>query len=108
MFDHVGRSGYGSSCSQGILDYGSYRWNLDQRVDPANPQSADRHSEVNLAKQALIQKQQGKPKFKVRAYNRCRICGRPRAFIRQYGICRICFRELAHRGHIPGVTKASW
>ena len=65
-------------------------------------------SEVNLAKQALIQKQQRKSKFKVRAYNRCRLCGRPRAFIRQYGICRICFRELAHKGQVPGVTKASW
>ncbi|HEY3329655.1 MAG TPA: type Z 30S ribosomal protein S14 [Capsulimonadaceae bacterium] len=61
-----------------------------------------------MAKQALIQKSMRKPKFKVRAYNRCKICGRPRAYIRHYGICRICFRELAHRGHIPGVTKASW
>ncbi|MDR3709992.1 MAG: type Z 30S ribosomal protein S14 [Capsulimonadaceae bacterium] len=61
-----------------------------------------------MAKQALIQKANGKPKFKVRAYNRCKICGRPRGYIRHYGICRICFREMAHRGHVPGVTKASW
>ncbi|MDA8146062.1 MAG: type Z 30S ribosomal protein S14, partial [Thermaerobacter sp.] len=45
---------------------------------------------------------------KVRAYNRCRICGRPHGFMRQFGMCRLCFRERAHRGEIPGVRKASW
>ena len=39
---------------------------------------------------------------------RCQRCGRPRAFLRQFGICRICFRELALKGEIPGVVKASW
>lgn len=61
-----------------------------------------------MAKKALIQKQKEKPKYKVRAYNRCRLCGRPRAFLRRFGICRICFRELALKGEIPGVKKASW
>ncbi|WP_443873309.1 hypothetical protein [Mitsuokella multacida] len=28
--------------------------------------------------------------------------------LRDYGICRICFRELAYKGQIPGVKKASW
>ena len=36
------------------------------------------------------------------------ICGRPHAYLRKYGICRICFRELAYKGQIPGVKKASW
>jgi small subunit ribosomal protein S14 len=49
-----------------------------------------------------------KPKFKVRAYHRCRICGRSRAYYRKFGICRICFRTLSLQGRIPGVTKASW
>jgi small subunit ribosomal protein S14 len=61
-----------------------------------------------LAKKCLIEKQQREPKFKVRGYNRCRICGRPRAYYRKFQICRICFRELAHKGEIPGVKKASW
>jgi small subunit ribosomal protein S14 len=61
-----------------------------------------------LAKKALIEKCKRKPKFKVRAYNRCRQCGRPRAFMRDFGLCRICFRDLAHAGHIPGIVKASW
>ena len=43
-----------------------------------------------------------------RAYTRCRICGRPHSVLRKYGICRICFRELAYKGEIPGVRKASW
>jgi small subunit ribosomal protein S14 len=49
-----------------------------------------------------------KPKFKVRAHNRCPICGRPRAYLRKFGVCRICFRNLALKGEIPGVVKSSW
>ncbi|MFZ9471919.1 MAG: 30S ribosomal protein S14, partial [Candidatus Nanopelagicaceae bacterium] len=26
----------------------------------------------------------------------------------KFGICRVCFREMAHRGELPGITKASW
>jgi small subunit ribosomal protein S14 len=61
-----------------------------------------------MAKKSLINKQQLTPKFTTRAYTRCNICGRPHAVLRKYGICRICFRELAHKGQIPGVRKASW
>jgi small subunit ribosomal protein S14 len=61
-----------------------------------------------VARLALRVKAQKKPKFKVRAYNRCKLCGRGRAYLRRYGMCRICFRNLANKGHIPGVTKASW
>ncbi|MCL2433092.1 MAG: type Z 30S ribosomal protein S14 [Clostridia bacterium] len=61
-----------------------------------------------MAKTALINKQQRKPKFSTRYYTRCRLCGRPHAVLRKFGICRICFRELAYAGQIPGVKKASW
>jgi small subunit ribosomal protein S14 len=61
-----------------------------------------------MAKQALINKQQRKPKFKVRGYTRCARCGRPRAVYRRFNLCRVCFRVMAHAGEIPGVTKASW
>ncbi len=61
-----------------------------------------------MAKKCLIEKQQRKPKFKVRAYTRCHRCGRSRAYMRDFGLCRICFRELALNGEIPGVVKASW
>ena len=40
--------------------------------------------------------------------NRDSISGRPRAYMRRFGLSRIAFRELASKGEIPGVTKASW
>lgn len=61
-----------------------------------------------MAKLCMIEKCKKTPKFEVRAYNRCKLCGRPRAYLRKYGICRICFRTLALEGQIPGVVKASW
>jgi small subunit ribosomal protein S14 len=61
-----------------------------------------------LAKKSMVVKQQRKPKFAVRKYNRCKICGRPRAYMRDFGVCRLCFRKLASNGLIPGVRKASW
>ena len=61
-----------------------------------------------MAKSALREKAKKKPKFSVRAYNRCPLCGRPRGFIRKFGVCRICFRDLASVGMLPGVTKSSW
>ena len=61
-----------------------------------------------MAKTALIQKQQGKQKFKVRAYTRCTRCGRSKAVYRAFGLCRICLREMAHAGEVPGLKKASW
>jgi small subunit ribosomal protein S14 len=61
-----------------------------------------------MAKTALINKQRRTPKFKVRTYTRCRLCGRPRGYLRKFQLCRICFRNLALRGEIPGVAKASW
>ena len=61
-----------------------------------------------MAKKSLVNKQQREPRFKVRQYSRCRRCGRPRAVYRKFGLCRICLRELAHDGHIPGMTKSSW
>lgn len=61
-----------------------------------------------MAKLSLIVKSQREPKFKVRRYHRCRNCGRPRGYLRKFEMCRICFRDLALRGEIPGVIKASW
>ena len=62
----------------------------------------------HMAKTSMINKQQKEPKFSTRAYTRCRLCGRPHSVLRKYGVCRICFRELAYKGEIPGVRKASW
>lgn len=61
-----------------------------------------------MAKTSKKASQARTPKYKVRAYNRCKICGRPHAYIRKFGICRICFRKRASNGELPGVRKASW
>ena len=61
-----------------------------------------------MAKKSMILKSMKKPKFSTRAINRCNICGRPHSTLRKFGICRICFREMAYKGQIPGVKKASW
>ncbi|MFA7286769.1 MAG: type Z 30S ribosomal protein S14 [Patescibacteria group bacterium] len=60
-------------------------------------------AQVNKSKQSLI-----KPKFSSRVVRRCWRCGRKRAYMRRFDICRICFRELALKGEMPGVIKASW
>ncbi len=61
-----------------------------------------------MAKKCLRVKAERTPKFKVRTYNRCPLCGRPRAFYRRFRMCRICLRDFARRGEIPGLIKASW
>ena len=44
----------------------------------------------------------------VRMHNRCKLTGRPKGYIRQFGISRVTFREMANKGLIPGIIKASW
>ena len=61
-----------------------------------------------MAKTSMLVKQKRTPKYSVRGYNLCSICGRPHAYMRKFGICRICFRNLAYKGEIPGITKSSW
>jgi small subunit ribosomal protein S14 len=56
----------------------------------------------------MIAKAKREPKYSVRKVNRCQRCGRPRAVYRQFGLCRICLRDMASRGELPGVRKASW
>ena len=61
-----------------------------------------------MAKKSMKVKNAIKQKFQVREYTRCNRCGRPHAVMSKFGVCRICFRELAHKGQIPGVRKSSW
>jgi small subunit ribosomal protein S14 len=44
----------------------------------------------------------------IRLHNRCKLTGRPKGYMRLFGISRINFREMANKGLIPGVRKASW
>ena len=61
-----------------------------------------------MAKKSMIAKAARTPKFGVRGVSRCNRCGRPRAFYRQFGLCRVCLHDMANKGEIPGVRKASW
>jgi small subunit ribosomal protein S14 len=44
----------------------------------------------------------------VRLRNRCQLTGRPRGVFRKFGLSRNKLREIAFRGEVPGMTKASW
>jgi small subunit ribosomal protein S14 len=61
-----------------------------------------------MAKKSNVVNLLKKQKFSTREKNRCNICGRPKSYMRKFGICRICFRELAQKGELPGVLRASW
>lgn len=61
-----------------------------------------------MSTQALQAKAKRKPKFSTRTIRRCWRCGRIHGYMRKFDMCRICVRELANRGEIPGLRKASW
>ena len=61
-----------------------------------------------MAKTSMIVKCSREPKFSTRKYSRCQCCGRPHSVYRKFGLCRVCFRELALKGELPGIKKASW
>lgn len=44
----------------------------------------------------------------IRLRNRCIMTGRPRGYIGKFGVSRLVFREMALKGEIPGIKKASW
>jgi Ribosomal protein S14 len=70
----------------------------------SNPNASD--EEFFVAQKAMAKLPRNSSKIRLR--NRCAISGRSRGYIRKFGLSRITFRELAHDGKLPGVTKASW
>ena len=61
-----------------------------------------------MASKRLFVKMAKEPKFSTRKRNRCQITGRARGVYRKFGVSRLVLRELALRGMIPGMRKASW
>ena len=87
---------------QVVAKYATRRAELKATIKSQSTPPAERE----LAMQALRKLPRDSSPTRVR--NRCAVTGRPRAFYRKFGISRIALRELAHRGELPGVTKASW
>ena len=63
---------------------------------------------IALAKKSMIAKAKREPKYSTRSYTRCNRCGRPHSVYRKFGLCRVWLREMALKGELPGVRKASW
>jgi len=71
---------------------------------------------INDAARSDEERQEAREKFQrlprnsspVRLRNRCKLTGRPRGVFRKFGLGRNKLREIALRGEIPGVIKASW
>ena len=71
---------------------------------------------INDAKRVDEEREEARQKFQqlprnaspVRLRNRCRLTGRPRGVFRKFGLARNKLREIALRGEIPGLIKASW
>lgn len=70
----------------------------------ANPSASDKDFFEAGRKLAKLPRNSSK----VRLRKRCSLTGRPRAYIGKFGLSRLTFRELATKGQLPGVTKASW
>jgi len=69
---------------------------------------AEKRAELKAAGDYIGLQKLPKNASPVRLHNRCKLTGRPKGYMRQFGISRINFREMALKGLIPGVKKASW
>ena len=69
-----------------------------------SPSSTFEEKQIAVAKLDKLPKSSSR----IRLRNRCFKTGRPRGVIRRFKLSRLCFREMALKGEIPGVTKASW
>jgi small subunit ribosomal protein S14 len=82
--------------------YGRYRTELRDRANnPHVPEEERATARLKLAKLP-------RDTSPCRTITRCSLTGRPRGNYRKFGLSRMAFRQLAHKGLLPGVTKASW
>ena len=61
-----------------------------------------------MASKRVFARMNQTPKYSTRKRNRCQITGRSRGVYRKFGVSRIVLRELALKGMVPGMRKASW
>ena len=69
---------------------------------------AKRRAALKAAGDYIALQKLPKDSSSVRLHNRCKLTGRPKGYMRFFGVSRINFREMAVKGLIPGITKASW
>jgi len=84
-----------------VARYAGRRSKLKEAV-----RTADTVAERDAAVRALARLPRDASPSRVR--NRDQVDGRPRGYIGLAGLSRIRFREAAHRGELPGITKSSW
>ncbi len=82
--------------------YGRYRTELRKMAN--NPHRTDEERATARLKLAKLPRDTSP----IRNMVRCSLTGRPRGNYRKFGLSRMAFRQLAHKGLLPGVTKASW
>ena len=82
--------------------YGRYRTELRNKAN--NPNVADQERSAARLKLAKLPRDTAPS----RSITRCSLTGRARGNYKKFGLSRMKFRELAHKGLLPGVTKASW
>ena len=85
-----------------VQKYASLRAELKEIIK--NQKSSPEEKKDAVAKLDRLPKTSSRTRLR----NRCFKTGRPRGVIRRFSLSRICFREMALKGDIPGVTKASW
>ena len=85
-----------------VRKYASLRAELKEIIKNPNTTFEDKESAV--AKLDKLPKSSSR----IRIRNRCFKTGRPRGVIRRFKLSRLSFREMALKGEIPGITKASW
>lgn len=82
--------------------YGRYRTELRNKAN--NPNVPDEERAAARLKLAKLPRDTSP----IRTITRCSLTGRPRGVYKKFGLSRMIFREMAHKGLLPGVTKASW
>tara|TARA_X000001036_G_C20510575_1_gene737894 strand:- start:161 stop:466 length:306 start_codon:yes stop_codon:yes gene_type:complete len=85
-----------------IAKYSKTRAELKKII--SNPESSFNEKELAVDKLDSLPRRSSS----TRTRNRCFATGRPRGVLRKFNLSRLCFREMALKGEIPGITKASW
>ncbi len=85
-----------------VAKYSKTRESLKKII--SNPKSSFKEKEIAVIKLDSLPRRSSSTRIR----NRCFATGRPRGVLRKFNLSRLCFREMALKGEIPGITKASW